>query len=36
MKRVGKKYVEASEKVDKTKKYTIEEAVKYVEERVKF
>ena len=32
MKRVGKKYVEASEKVDKTKKYTIEEAVKLAKE----
>ncbi len=32
MKRVGKKYVEASEKVDKTKKYTVEEAVKLAKE----
>ena len=32
MKRVGKKYVEASEKVDKNKKYTVEEAVKLAKE----
>lgn len=32
MKRVGKKYVEASQKVDKTKKYTVEEAIKLAKE----
>ena len=32
MKRYGKKYVEASKKIDKTKAYTIDEAVKLVKE----